>query len=62
MTGVSDFTIDAQGDAILCVTQDGVVSFGITTGAVTTVYAGQAASGRASGEALIVRTEGPLCG
>ena len=60
MTGVSDFTIDAQGAAILCVTQDGVVSFGITTGAVTTVYAGQADQAVQCGEALIVRTGGSL--
>ncbi len=32
MTGVSDFTLDATGKALLCVTQDGVVSFGHQTG------------------------------
>lgn len=60
MTGVSDFTVDAQGDALLCVTNEGVISFGITTGARTNVYAGQADQAAQCGEALLVRTGGSI--
>ena len=60
MSGVSDFTLDAQGDVLLCVTQEGVVSFGIKTGQRTTVYAGQADQAAQCGEALLVRTGGSI--
>ena len=60
MSGVSDFTLDAQNDALLCVTQEGVVSFGIQTGAQTLLYAGNADQAAQCGEALLVRTGGNI--
>ncbi|MDY5348173.1 MAG: peptidoglycan-binding protein, partial [Candidatus Ventricola sp.] len=60
MTGVSDFSLDVQGDALLCVTQEGVVSFGIRTGATALLYAGQADQAAQCGQALLVRTGGSI--
>lgn len=60
MTGVSDFCLDAQGNALLCVTQEGVVSFGIETGQKTLVYAGQADQAAQCGQALLVRSGGSI--
>ena len=58
MTGVSDFSLDVQGNALLCVTQDGVVSFAITTGQQTTLYSGAAEQAVQCGQALLVRAGG----
>ena len=52
MTGVSDFTLDATGKALLCVTQDGVVSFGIQTG--QSVMNGQMATIRRDGATCLL--------
>ena len=60
MSGVSDFTLDAQNDALLCVTQEGVVSFGIQTGAQTLLYAGSADQAAQCGQALLVRVGGNI--
>ena len=60
MTGVSDFSLDVQGDALLCVTQEGVVSFGVRTGATALLYAGQADQAAQCGQALLVRTGGSI--
>ena len=60
MTGVSDFALDVQGDALLCVTQEGVVSYGIKTGQQTLVYAGQADQVAQCGQALLVRSGGSI--
>ena len=60
MTGVSDFALDVQGDALLCVTQEGVVSYGIKTGQQTLVYAGQADQAAQCGQALLVRSGGSI--
>ena len=60
MTGVSDFTLDATGKALLCVTQDGVVSFGIQTGQSEMVYTGAADQAAMCGQALLVRTGGSI--
>ena len=60
MTGVSDFTLDVQGDALLCVTQEGVVSFGVATGQKTLLYAGQADQAAQCGQALLVRSGGSI--
>lgn len=60
MTGVSDFTLDVQGKALLCVTQEGVVSFGIDTGRTTTLYAGAADQAAMCGQALLVRAGGAI--
>lgn len=60
MSGVSDFSIDVQGGALLCVTQAGVVSFGITTGSASTVYSGAADQAAQCGQALLVRAGGSI--
>ena len=60
MTGVSDFTLDATGKALLCVTQDGVVSFGIQTGQSEMVYTGAADQAAMCGQALLVRAGGSI--
>ena len=60
MSGVSDFSVDVQGDALLCVTQDGVVSFGISTGSTSVVYSGTADQAAQCGQALLVRTGGSI--
>lgn len=60
MSGVSDFALDAQGNALLCVTQEGVVSFGIQTGQTTLIYAGQADQVAQCGKALLVRAGGSI--
>lgn len=60
MSGVSDFALDAQGGALLCVTQEGVVSFGITTGTSKLLYAGYADQAAMCGQALLVRAGGNI--
>ena len=60
MSGVSDFSVDVQGDALLCVTQEGVVTFGISTGSTNTVYTGTADQAAQCGQALLVRTGGSI--
>ena len=57
---VADFTLDAQGDALLCVTQEGVVSFGIATGQTALLYAGTADQAAQCGQALLVRSGGSI--
>jgi len=60
MEGVADFCLDAQDNALLCVTQEGVVSFGIETGARKTLYTGVADQAALCGSALLVRTGGSI--
>lgn len=60
MEGVADFTLDAQANSLLCVTQAGVVSFGIDTGKKTTLYTGSADQAAMCGEALLVRAGGKI--
>ena len=60
MSGVSDFTLDAQAEALLCVTEEGIVSFGIKTGAQTLVYAGYADQAAQCGQSLLVRAGGNI--
>ena len=60
MSGVADFSLDVQGDTLLCVTQEGVVSFGITTGNRVTAYTGNADQAAQCGRALLVRTGGSI--
>ena len=60
MTGVSDFTLDAANKALLCVTQDGVASFGIQTGQSEMVYTGAADQAMMCGQALLVRAGGSV--
>ena len=60
MEGVSDFTLDVQGNALLCVTQEGVVSFGIDTGRRETLYSGSADQAAMCGKALLVRAGGSI--
>ena len=60
MSGVSDFSVDVQGDALLCVTQSGVISFGISTGRADTVYSGAADQTAQCGQALLVRAGGSI--
>ncbi len=60
MTGVSDFALDAKKNALLCVTQDGVVSFGIDTGRKDTLYQGAADQAALCGDALLVRSGGSI--
>jgi len=60
MTDVSDFTLDAQGNALICITAEGVVSFGIDTGRRTTLYSGTADQAALCGNALLVRTGGSI--
>ena len=60
MGGVADFSLDVQGGTLLCVTQDGVVSFGITTGNRAAVYTGNADQAAQCGKSLLVRTGGSI--
>ena len=60
MENVADFTLDAKNNALICVTQEGVVSFGIDTGRKTTLYAGGADQAAMCGDALLVRTGGSI--
>ena len=60
LTGVADFCLDARENALICVTQEGVISFGIRTGAQKTLYTGAADQAALCGEALIVRSGGNL--
>ena len=60
MEGVTDFCLDVQGNALLCVTQEGVVSFGIDTGRTTTLYAGSADQAVLCADILLVRSGGSI--
>jgi hypothetical protein len=60
MGGVADFSLDVQGGTILCVTQEGVESFGITTGNRVTLYTGSADQAAQCGKSLLVRTGGSI--
>ena len=60
MGGVADFSLDVQSGVLLCVTQEGVVSFGITTSNRVTVYAGNADQAAQCGKSLLVRTGGSI--
>ena len=60
ISGVADFTLDAASDTLLCVTQEGVVSFGIKTGAQKTLYTGTADQAALCGQALLVRSGGNI--
>ena len=60
MTGVSDFTLDAMNKALLCVTQNGVASFGIQTGQSEMIYTGAADQAMMCGQALLVRAGGSI--
>ena len=60
MEGVADFALDVQKNALLCVTQEGVVSFGIETGRRETLYTGAADQAAMCGDALLVRSGGRI--
>ena len=60
LEGVADFFLDAQSDTLICVTQEGVVSFGIRTGAKQTLYTGAADQAALCGQALLVRSGGNI--
>ena len=60
MEGVADFCLDVQCNALLCVTQKGVVSFGIDTGRTTTLYAGSADQAVLCADILLVRSGGSI--
>ena len=60
MEGVSDFCLDVQAKSLLCVTQEGVVSFGIATGKRETLFSGAADQAAMCGRALLVRTGGSI--
>ena len=60
MAGVADFCVDAAGNALVCVTQEGVVSFGIETARQTALYTGSADQAMMCGKALMVRTGGAI--
>jgi len=60
MENVADFALDAQKHSLLCVTQEGVVSFGIDTGRRTTLYSGNADQAAMCGDALLVRSGGSI--
>ena len=60
MEGVSDFAIDVKGNALLCVTQEGVVSFGIETGKRVTLYDGGVDQAALCGRVLLVRAGGNI--
>jgi len=60
MENVADFTLDAKNNTLLCVTQEGVVSFGIDTARKATLYAGSADQAAMCGDALLVRTGGAI--
>ena len=52
--------VDAQKNALLCVTQEGVVSFGIDTGRRDMLYVGNADQAAMCGDALLVRSGGAI--
>ena len=60
MNGVADFSIDTAGNTLLCVTQEGVKSFGIQNASVVNLYAGAADQAAYCGDALLVRTGGSI--
>ncbi len=60
MAGVADFCIDVSANSLLCVTQEGVVSFGIDTGRQTALYTGAADQAAMCGKALMVRSGGAI--
>ena len=60
MSGVADFALDVSSNSLLCVTQQGVISFGIDTGRQTTLYSGAADQAAMCGKALMVRSGGSI--
>ncbi len=60
MNGVADFALDVSSNSLLCVTQQGVVSFGIDTGKRTMLYTGNADQAAMCGKALMVRSGGSI--
>ena len=60
LSNVADFSLDTQGNALVCVTDEGVVSFGIQNGHVVRLYAGSADQAAYCGRSLIVRAGGNL--
>ena len=60
MENVADFTLDAKNNTLICVTQEGVVSFGIDTARKTTLFAGGADQAAMCGDALLVRAGGSI--
>ena len=60
MSGVADFALDVSSNSLLCVTQEGVVSFGIDTGKKTMLYTGSADQAAMCGKALMVRSGGSV--
>lgn len=60
MSGVADFCLNAQSGELICVTQEGVVSFGIKTGKTELLYAGAADQAALCGQALLVRAGGNI--
>lgn len=60
MADVSDFTWDAANKTLLCVTQDGVASFGVQTGQKAMLYTGAADQAMMCGQALLVRAGGSI--
>ena len=60
LEGVADFCLDAQSNELICVTQEGVISFGIRTGARKTMYTGAADQAALCGQALLVRSGGNI--
>ena len=60
MNGVADFCLDVGGNALLCVTQEGIVSFGIQTGRQVVLYTGNADQAAMCGRAVMVRTGGSI--
>jgi len=60
MSGVADFALDVGSNSLLCVTQEGVVSFGIDTGRQNMLYTGSADQAAMCGKALMVRSGGSI--
>ncbi len=60
MGGVADFALDVDGNRLLCITDAGVVAFGIATGKAETLYTGAADQAIMCGQALLVRTGGSV--
>jgi len=60
MSGVTDFALDVSSNSLLCVTQEGVISFGIDTGRQTALYTGSADQAAMCGKALMVRSGGAI--
>ena len=60
MSGVADFALDVNSNSLICVTQEGVTSFGIDTGKRTMLYTGSADQAAMCGKALMVRAGGAI--